>query len=584
MRSDQSSRPCLCEEGWEGFHCEFKAGTVPKCALDCQNGGVCVVGVASPTEAEHMNHVWSLGEAEDHMRCLCPPGVGGALCEAPAASCGPDGLCLNGGTCVATTQAGGSRMQHHCDCAAATDGRGRSYAGKYCEHPATATCSDDDWNLFCTQGGTCKSNPIEGCSCPSGAAGYKCEFILDNLDGDDAQDDGPESGGDAAGGGGGGDDDDDQDDGTPEALLCASGGGEGFCRNGGICVEEEDILEDGTIKIFEFCDCSFAHTDTDIFDGAFCQYKATNLCLIGNESAPPSLAAFDRFCVHHGTCQEDGSCSCPPGWEGDHCELPKTKVSEPGGEDGGTLCGDTRCYNGGTCVETEVMQPEGDVQFLAHCDCSTAFDKKFLYAGESCQFPSTQLCTAKRDGASLRGTIFCTNHGTCKDNVMLGCDCPDGFNGFACEFERQGDVENDGKDDDGGNDDWEICGDEGLVCHNGGRCLTTVSNNEATGVLRTEYACDCTTAYDEEKAYLGLSCEYPSTTICDPELDGEPLSAALFCVNHGTCKNNPFDGCDCQDGFTGTFCQLTTDIEDIIDGVDDGEGVDFVNAAMIRFA
>ncbi len=544
------------------------------------------MGAGSPSEADKMHHVWSLQEVEDHMRCLCPPGVGGALCQFAGERCGSDGMCLHGGTCVTTTHPNGSGIsvtQHHCDCTTATDGRGASYAGKYCEHKATALCSEDDWNLFCTQGGTCKSNPVEGCSCPRGTAGYKCEFIIDNLDNGSTQDDGPGAGG----------DDDDQDDEDvevvqpPGAVLCASGpnGAEGLCQNGGVCFVEDIIGQGGTRTTKEVCDCSGAHTDRDIFAGPFCQYKSTSLCLIGDEGLPASLQGFDRFCVNNGQCQTDGSCVCRSGWVGDNCEQQLQEINDPtdgdaadGNGDGihsGPVCGGTRCYNGGTCVATEVLHSNGEKEVLTHCDCSTAFDENHLYAGESCQFSSTQLCTVMGDSESLRGTIFCTNHGICNDNVHLGCDCPDGFTGFACEYERHGDSEEDDNDDgDGPDDNWEICGGDGLVCHNGGRCVTTITEDKDTGATQTEYKCDCATAYNEEKAYLGLSCEYPSTTICEPELDGEPLSAAFFCVNSGTCKNNPFDGCNCPVGFTGNSCQFKADVVDIINADTDGDNIE----------
>jgi hypothetical protein len=530
------------------------------------------VGASSPSEAGKMHHVWSLQEVEGHMRCLCPPGVGGALCQFAGEKCGPDGTCLHGGKCTSTTHSNGSGIsvtQHHCDCTDATDSEGSMYAGKFCEHKATALCSPDDFNLFCTQYGTCRSNPIEGCTCPRGTAGYKCEFIIDNLDNGTI----------------GGDDDDDNDNdveddlddvGQPaEAILCASGpkGAKGVCQNGGVCFVQDDMWADGARITIEGCDCSTAFSDTDRYDGPFCQYKATSLCEGIDEKFPSSLANLDRYCVNHGQCQNDGSCECPSGWTGDHCEEPKTydptddNVDNVGGviDSVGPPCGSTRCYNGGTCVETEVIR-DGETELLTHCDCSTAFDDKHLYAGDSCQFRSTDICIVTGNADSLRGSIFCTNHGTCNgDNVHLGCDCPDGFTGFACEFEFSGNsVEEEDDDSDGPDDSWDICGGSGLVCHNGGKCVSPT-------IDQPDYTCDCASAYNREKAYLGLSCEFPSTSICEPEPQGEPISAANFCVNHGTCKSNPEDGCICPVGFAGKFCQLRKEVVDIINEDNDGD-------------
>ena len=108
-----------------------------------------------------MNHRWSLEEVEEHMSCVCPPGFGGHLCEAPAEQCGKGNnnnidnhMCLNGGQCVTTIQTddkGEFQTQHHCDCTMATNGSNDHFAGTLCEHKATSMCSDNDWNLFCTQ-------------------------------------------------------------------------------------------------------------------------------------------------------------------------------------------------------------------------------------------------------------------------------------------------------------------------------------------------------------------------------------------------------------------------------------------------
>jgi len=555
-----SSQPCLCSDGWEGEHCEFKQGHVPECTLDCENGGTCVIGVSDPTEAEHLNHIWSLEEVDEHMRCKCPPGFGGHRCQSSAEQCG-DSICLHGGTCVTTKQTTGDgnvRTQHHCDCTSASDSEGNFYAGKYCEHKQSVVCSDDDWNLFCVQGGTCKENPIEGCTCPKGTAGYKCEFIIDNFADDVVEDDNNNNNNN--------NNDNNDDVKNPEdepPTRC----GEGYCINGGVCTVEPVTLEDGTQGTVESCDCSQAFTDEAVYAGEFCQYKSTTLCYSEEDGFPDSLEGVD-FCLHHGSCQDDGSCDCPRGFTGRHCEKATLEINESI-ESNEERCGDTICYNGGVCAETEVIGPDNSLQVTLHCDCSSAFDSHYLYAGTSCQFPSTSLCTAPQAGQSLQGSLFCTNHGECMDNPQLGCTCPDGFYGFSCEFERHdNDFDEDGipdeEDSDVDNIDWEVCGDDGLVCHNGGRCVTTVVQNEDIGDTETEYSCDCSTARVGETAYLGQQCEFPQTSECD---------AGFFCVNHGTCKQDI--GCDCPDGFTGTFCQLKSEKEDVVIVVDGEDPVDY---------
>jgi hypothetical protein len=569
-----------------GYHCEFKHGQVPDCTLDCQNGGECVVGLASPSEADYMSHRWSLTDIEEHMRCVCPPGFGGEFCEAPAEQCGEDGICLHGSKCVTTVQTianGKVHTQNHCDCTQATDDQGNLYAGKFCEHEATVMCSDDDWNLFCTQGGVCKTNPIEGCSCPKGTAGYKCEFIIDNIEKDMVEDD-------TAGGNDGKDDDDDDvddfDDQTP--TRCS----DGYCINGGFCAIEDIILEDGTHGTVEACDCSEAYTDEAIFAGPYCQYKSTSLCYSG-EGLPESLKGID-FCAHHGSCNDDGSCDCPKGWTGVHCEIETIEINEGGSDD--PVCGDSVCYNGGVCKETEVIAADGRLELTLHCDCSSAYDEYYSYAGTSCQFPSTTLCTKPGPAETMESALYCTNHGTCMDDPQLGCDCPVGFYGFSCEFERPlNDEDQDGIPDMEDTDedvDYDFCGDDGLVCHNSGRCVTTITENQQTGAMETIYHCDCTTAFDDETAYLGDQCQYPTTSVCDPVGDGEPLSSALFCVNNGVCRDDA-PGCDCPDGFEGLFCEFKSDMEDVMiieDGEDTveyeecGEDLICLNVSMILAA
>ena len=96
------------------------------------------------------------------MSCVCKSGFNGRFCEVPVEQCGNDDddasgighVCLNGGQCVTTsaqTPEGKVRSQHHCDCTIASNEKNDRFAGKYCEHEATSLCSDNDWNLFCTQ-------------------------------------------------------------------------------------------------------------------------------------------------------------------------------------------------------------------------------------------------------------------------------------------------------------------------------------------------------------------------------------------------------------------------------------------------
>lgn len=552
---ESSSRPCICDDGWEGYHCEYKKNAVPECTLDCQNDSVCFVVATGNFERAVKDYRWSLDETETNMVCRCLPGFGGRLCEAPAEQCdnSSDHVCLYGGKCVTNTVQipdGNVKSQHHCDCAMATNEKNDYFAGKYCEHKATSVCSNDELNFFCTQGGTCKSNLTEGCSCPNGTTGYKCEIILDS------------SSRDANGNlneisleGNGNSYDYNQDNYSTnheqKTVPCA----DGYCRNGGYCVTEQMILQDGSYDIKEYCDCSRAYDANANYAGLYCQYKSTSLCFVENVLQD---SLDETFCVNNGACQEDGTCKCPKGWTGQYCELKTSELSQKSVNeidkdiDTGVVdieldfdkCGEINCYNGGSCVQTEYLQSNGDLVLDTNCDCSTAFDRNYLYAGASCEFPSTQICSIPQGGQSVEGSTFCTNHGTCMVDIQLGCDCPAGFFGFACEYEIHENINHFNYTEEDEGPKWKICGHG--VCHHGGKCITSIIYREEMDTSEISYRCDYSTAFDSDIAYIGPSCEDPSTK---PKLEvcGEDQH---FCLNGSKCiPNTDVDSgysCDCS--------------------------------------
>jgi hypothetical protein len=151
-------------------------------------------------------------------------------------------------------------------------------AGKYCEVASTAFCSEMDENLFCTNGGSCKENPLDGCECPEGYFGFKCEFELDGYDKPDI-----------------------------ESEKC----GDHYCMNNGKCISTTMKLRDGSTEVQKVCDCATSFDGVFHYAGSSCQYKSTSTCDNG------------LFCVHGGTCPENPSdgCSCPDGWKGNSCEI-----------------------------------------------------------------------------------------------------------------------------------------------------------------------------------------------------------------------------------------------------------------------
>lgn len=149
-------RPCECEDGKRGPHCEFDDGHVPDCDLECGNGGECVKGIKSYALALY-DGFWANHDGK-FQYCKCPDGFYGLKCEAEAQKCGSE-VCFNGGTCVNTLNNLGESI-FACDCTTAnTDDA--SYAGQFCQSKSSNFCSKDknaNGQLFCTNNGKCKDN------------------------------------------------------------------------------------------------------------------------------------------------------------------------------------------------------------------------------------------------------------------------------------------------------------------------------------------------------------------------------------------------------------------------------------------
>ena len=119
-------------------------------------------------------------------------------------------------------------------------------------------------------------------------------------------------------------------------------------------------------------------------------------------------------CLNGGACLS-GVCICPDGWTGVLCQTPET--TNP--------CAGINCQNGGTCVN-------------GTCNCPTG------WTGTLCQTPvTTDPCAG----------INCQNGGTCVNGV---CDCPPGWTGTLCQT--------------------QINPCAGINCQNGGTCVSGTCN------------------------------------------------------------------------------------------------------------
>jgi hypothetical protein len=148
-------------------------------------------------------------------------------------------------------------------------------------------------------------------------------------------------------------------------------------------------------------------------------------------------------------------------------------------------------------------------------------------------------------------TLQCKNGGTCvigknpnatneymrywDDNTPenMYCSCPDTHDGPLCEIERA------------------QCGEN--FCYYGSECKEEFTEG------KTFHHCDCTKT-STPGFFAGRFCQYKATEYCsnDPGLNGH-----LFCVNQGTCRANPYEGCDCPTGYVGFSCEFHS--EDPVD-------------------
>ncbi|EJK72105.1 hypothetical protein THAOC_06396 [Thalassiosira oceanica] len=96
--------------------------------------------------------------------------------------------CLNGGLCMPAGVDYDYPKADYCNCTTAVVG-GNPHAGERCEHPATASCmalGSETKHSFCTHGGECVSivedhDFHQGCVCPVGWGGAKCELALESI-------------------------------------------------------------------------------------------------------------------------------------------------------------------------------------------------------------------------------------------------------------------------------------------------------------------------------------------------------------------------------------------------------------------
>ena len=90
--------------------------------------------------------------------------------------------------------------------------------------------------------------------------------------------------------------------------------------------------------------CEYANTPCErspCFNGGSCKESSDNTFIC---ECPPNylgsmceqhVCLVDSPCRNNGMCVFDGSCICPEGFKGEHCEI--------------NMCKEIDCHNGGTC-------------------------------------------------------------------------------------------------------------------------------------------------------------------------------------------------------------------------------------------
>ncbi|CAB9507402.1 Notch ligand involved in the mediation of Notch signaling (By similarity) [Seminavis robusta] len=375
---DYLDQPCICQNGFEGPHCEYEHGKVPGCDLMCENDGHCRIGSKDYPPNEAYREFWKTHD--DNRYCACKPGYFGLQCEIQGQRCG-DEHCFNGATCV-DQEMGDGTTRHFCDCTTAND-RGSSFAGQRCESESTSFCTklpDHNGHQFCVNGGQCRMDSHLGCDCLEGFNGPICEFrdsVNDNSEEckltckhngvcrRGAKDVGflkkfnvdmPNLEATASN--------------NFEHCVCPKGyvglqcehrvevcpGGESICMNGASCVPDDS---DGRLRYK--CDCDSVHTPFHKYAGDFCELRSTDMCTLnGRVGAGLNKHAF---CVNGGRCRDHvgendkhPGCTCPTGFEGEHCQkltaaahihdsvvedLQTNNNESSGGEGGGLSTGGT---------------------------------------------------------------------------------------------------------------------------------------------------------------------------------------------------------------------------------------------------
>ncbi|XP_036274237.1 protein jagged-1 isoform X7 [Pipistrellus kuhlii] len=248
----------------------------------------------------------------------------------------------------------------------------------------------------------------------------------------------------------------------------------------------------------------FCRPRDDFFGHYACDQNGNKTCMegwMGPECNRDANECEAKPCVNAKSCKNliaSYYCDCLPGWMGQNCEI---NINDCLGQ----------CQNDATCR---------DLVNGYRCICPPG------YAGDHCERDIDECASNP-----------CLNGGHCQNEInRFQCLCPTGFSGNLCQL------------------DIDYC--EPNPCQNGAQCYNRAS----------DYFCKCTEDYEGKNcSHLKDHCRTTPCEVIDsctvamasndtPE--GVRYISSNVCGPHGKCKSQSGGKftCDCNKGFTGTYC------------------------------
>ncbi|KAF3688778.1 Multiple epidermal growth factor-like domains protein 11 [Channa argus] len=513
---------CVCTDGYQGWRCEEPS---VENAAPLVVTGLSVNSAAPVRMEEHATTSLEIVLALLAGRYVAHAEVGkqwrgkGSVCAQPCPlgkygiNCSKDCSCRNGGLC--------DHITGQCQCAA-------GFSGRRCQDD----CPVGTFGLQCNQRCECqngaKCHHINGaCLCETGFKGPNCQerFCPPGLYGLICDKYCPCN--------------------TTNTVSCHPLSGECTCSAGWTGLYCNETCPPGYYGEGCMLPCSCSN-------GADCRPVTVilDVPLRGEDCAsvcPPGLFGPSCMstcsCHNHASCspidgscicREDGTCTCSPGWRGEHC-----KESCPDGTYGlecrercdcshadgcDPVSGYCRCYPGWTGIHCDNLCPQGfwGPNCSVSCSCQNGGscspeDGTCVcapgYRGTSCK----RICPSGRYGRACTEICLCTNNGTCNP-IDGSCQCFPGWIGEDCSHACPSGH--------WGPDCLNSCN-----CHNGAQC----------------------SAYDGEcrcsPGWTGLYC----TQQCPAGTFGYGCQQLCECLNNATC-DYVTGTCYCSPGYKGIRC------------------------------